>query len=779
MRFGDGTVWQKLLFTVLLGLYLVGLGFSLQDKLARVGQPDVGFTLDGSSLSPTRWDAAVAGLRGGGRVSIVNGVQLTGATLRGEIPQRMRRVVGETNTVVLEHPGGRVSEVTVPVRLWEWEDVLFAEGTTTGLGLLFVVVGVVSFVIRPYAASSWALFAMCTIFGSLLTNLFLQNSANDLTQELYFRLLVGLAAVAPLHAALAFPVAHPILLRKRWILQAIYGAGLGIWSLQLMAWQAQWRGIFAHFGGGFDTSVLLFSMLCFVGRCAWLGWSSRDPLVAQRARILILGTVAGVLPVTLANFLRAFGIAVIDMRLAFSSVGFFLLALGYITLRHDLVNARIAVRRAVIYAAVVGVLTAVAILLVAVRSYAVALLLLPLLYWWPRFDAQLNAWFYPKRARFPELLRTIGGEMLHTASVPAVLDVLATAPARLCDARSCVAFLLPEGSGAEEMAAHGVAPPAHLRLADEVVVQLLRTTRKEIVRDHIAIEPQYSNIRDDCYACLDRLHAEVLLPIIRDARVIGGLAIGERATGDPYEAAELDALSNVAQQGVQAIVRVEATERLRARELEFADLKRFFSPQIIDQVMARGGAGELRSQRKVVTVFFSDLRGFTSFSDSVEPEEVMATLAEYHAAMGRRINEFVGTVERFAGDGIMVFFNDPVDQPDHVERAVRMALAMRGDIATLRRAWLRKGYQIDVGMGIHSGYATCGFVGFEGRRDYSVIGNVTNLAARLCDAAAPGEILVSARIIGAVRNGVRTEAVGDLVLKGFHQPQAAYRLLEG
>ena len=147
--------------------------------------------------------------------------------------------------------------------------------------------------------------------------------------------------------------------------------------------------------------------------------------------------------------------------------------------------------------------------------------------------------------------------------------------------------------------------------------------------------------------------------------------------------------------------------------------------------MARGGAAELRSQRKLVTVFFADLRGFTAFSDSVEPEEVMATLAEYHAAMGRRMSEFAGTLERFAGDGFMVFFNDPVEQRDHVERAARMALAMRADIARLREGWAHRGYRIDAGIGIHTGYATCGFIGYEGRRDYGVIGNVTNLAARL------------------------------------------------
>jgi class 3 adenylate cyclase len=126
----------------------------------------------------------------------------------------------------------------------------------------------------------------------------------------------------------------------------------------------------------------------------------------------------------------------------------------------------------------------------------------------------------------------------------------------------------------------------------------------------------------------------------------------------------------------------------------------------------------------------------------------------------------------------MVFFNDPVEQDDHVDRAVRMALAMRQDVRSLRNEWARKGYSIDVGMGIHTGYATCGFIGYEGRRDYGVIGNVTNLAARLSDAAAGGEILVTARVIAELRNGCRTEAAGQLSLKGFQQPQAVHRVLD-
>lgn len=779
MGFRDGTPQQKALFTFLVLVYALGVAFALEDKRQRIGRPDPGFSLEGNNVSPTRWDAAAAGLWGGGQILTVNGIAVTGVALKQEIPNSLSRTVGSTNTLRLRQTGGHIAEVTLPVRLWNWEDALFAEGTTFGLGALFFAVGVVTFLLRPYVASSWALLAVCCFVGGELSVLLLQLPAGDLWQALYFRLMVGCSAVAPFHAALAFPVVHPILVRHPRIVPAIYAGGTALGLLQFAAWSSGWVGILRHFGGFLDTSVLLASMLCLTLRNLLLAVRSRDPLVAQRARILVLGTVAGVLPLATVNFMRnTLGLLVVDMRVAYATPSLFLLALGYITVRHDLLNARVAVQRAVIYAAVVGVLTVVAVLLVAANPYAVAVLLFPLLYVWPQFNAQLDAWFYPKRARYPELVRGIGAELQAATSIEHILAAVARSPARICDASSAVAFLLPGVvDDSEHVSAVGLVGAPPRGVGEEAVVQLLRTTRKEIFRDHIAVEPQYSNIQADCYRTFDRLHAEALLPVLNEQRVVGGVTIGTRTTGDVYGSAELDALSTVAQQAAQAIERVKAAQRLDRREREFSDLKRFFPPQVIDQVMARGGAAELRSQRKLVTVLFADLRGFTSFSDRVEPEEVMATLAEYHACMGRRIGEYAGTLERFAGDGFMVFFNDPVDQPDHVDRAVAMALAMRADVERLRGEWRRRGYTIDVGMGIHTGYATCGFVGYEGRRDYSVIGNVTNLAARLSDAAGGGEILISGRVMAELRNGGRSEPIGELTLKGFQQPQAVYRLV--
>jgi class 3 adenylate cyclase len=672
------------------------------------------------------------------------------------------------------------------VREWRWADAFFAEGATILLGFLFFAVGIGTFVLRPYTQSSWAVVTLCTLTAGMLTTFLLPEIGTAPVMTLYFLSTVGLINFAPLHAGLVFPAPHWLLTRFPQIVWLIYLAG----AVQSYVYCYGWiDGFHTSFAASRiqGAATLLASILFLVGRCAVCSFRAEDPLIAQRARILLAGSLLGLVPAGIIQLLQqGFQVLPLDTRFMYWSLGIFLFALARVTVHDEILNAAVAVRRAVMYAGAVGVLTAIAWALSAVTPYAVAALLLPLLYVWPRFDERLNQRLYPRRVEFPKILRAIGDDLAAAANVDEVLDKLAAAPTSLCDTARSVAFVLPheghdfphDGHQRELIrVSDGTAIDGAGPIADEPLISMMRTTRQRIQRNHIAVQPQYAKIKDDCYRGFDRLGAQMLLPIVQAHQVIGGLAVGPRTTGEVYERPEIEALRSAAQQAVQAIVRVEATERLRERELEFADLKRFFTPQVIDQVMARGGASGLGSTRKQVTVFFADLRGFTSFSELVEPEEVMTTLAEYHEAMGRRIVEYGGTLERFAGDGFMVFFNDPVEQPDHADRAVGMAAAMLDDMEILRSEWNRQGYNIHVGMGIDTGYATCGFIGYEGRRDYGVIGNVTNLAARLSDAAGPGQVYLSTRARSELRNGARTESVGELVLKGFLQPQPVFRLV--
>ena len=207
-------------------------------------------------------------------------------------------------------------------------------------------------------------------------------------------------------------------------------------------------------------------------------------------------------------------------------------------------------------------------------------------------------------------------------------------------------------------------------------------------------------------------------------------------------------------------------------------LKRFLAPQVA-QMIASSDLPDLvlASHRQEITVLFCDLRGFTNFTETSEPEEVMAVLRDYHENLGELIFRYEGTLERFLGDGIMIVFNDPIPCVDHTERAIRLALDMRERVNELGTQWRRKGHELGFGIGIATGFATVGQIGFQERREYTAIGSVINLASRLCDEAATGQIVIPARVLASVEQSVKVKALGELTLKGFDKPLAAYDVL--
>lgn len=224
---------------------------------------------------------------------------------------------------------------------------------------------------------------------------------------------------------------------------------------------------------------------------------------------------------------------------------------------------------------------------------------------------------------------------------------------------------------------------------------------------------------------------------------------------------------------------LEARVAAQVGEIErIGRLRRFLPPQVVDLVVASGESDALLdSHRRDVSVVFCDLRGFTAFAETAEPEEVMAVLREYHAALGELILRYEATLERFVGDGLLVLFNDPMPCPDHPQRAVRMALDMRDRIGGLADVWRRSGHHLGFGIGIAQGYATLGRIGFDERLDYAVIGTIPNLASRLCGEAKAGQVLVSQRLFGSVERDVEAADVGEFQLKGFQKPVRAYEVV--
>jgi len=259
---------------------------------------------------------------------------------------------------------------------------------------------------------------------------------------------------------------------------------------------------------------------------------------------------------------------------------------------------------------------------------------------------------------------------------------------------------------------------------------------------------------------------------MREGVPIGAIAVARNQVR-PFDAAEIRLIETFADFAVIAIENVRLFQTVERQRTELAR----FAPHVANLLSTGDGEQLLAAHRREITALFCDLRGFTSFSETAEPEEVFSILREYHTAAGEVVSANEGTIEHFAGDGLMAFFNDPVEIDDHELAAVRTATTLAERFATLAADWRKRGYDLGLGVGIATGYATLGRIGFEGRYEYGAIGNSVILASRLSDAAAPGEILLSQRTDASLEGRVETEPVPVLRLKGFTRPVVVMRLV--
>ena len=394
-----------------------------------------------------------------------------------------------------------------------------------------------------------------------------------------------------------------------------------------------------------------------------------------------------------------------------------------------------------------------------------------------------------------------------TFDLQKVLDTLVECAAELCRAERA-SITVPKGERYRRVASYGFSSEWREYLDNNplavdrgnIVGRVVLEGRTIQVED-VEADPEWTFTAGTRLA---KVRTILGVPLMREESPVGVLVL-TRANVEPFTDRQIELVQTFADQAVIAIENArllselrERTDQLDAQSQELAKLnqqleqrvadqvgeiermgrlRRFLPPQVADLIVASGSEKQLESHRREITALFCDLRGFTGFTESADAEDVMALLRDYHAAIGEIIIKYNGTLERYAGDGVMVVFNDPVPVENPALQAVLMALELRDAIGALTETWSRLGHEIGFGIGIAHGFATLGTIGFEGRFDYAAIGTVSNVASRLCDEAKPGQILISPRVLTKVENAVKVEPVGEFELKGIRRPLAAYNVL--
>jgi class 3 adenylate cyclase/putative methionine-R-sulfoxide reductase with GAF domain len=375
-----------------------------------------------------------------------------------------------------------------------------------------------------------------------------------------------------------------------------------------------------------------------------------------------------------------------------------------------------------------------------------------------------------------EQQRAISGVLravARSAGIQPVLDEVVEACERLCRADYGALYLLEQGL-LHVVAYHtadfgGEYDREHPHALDRTTAAgRAAVERKPVHIPDIRADPEYSYGGPTEY-----YRSLIAVPIMVEDDLIGAVVLSRREP-EPYAHEHIELVQTFADQAAIAITNarlLEAVERQRT------ELSRFLSPQVAELISSRDGEQLLAGHRAYISCLFCDLRGFTAFAETAAPEELFDVLREYHGALGMLVSAHEATLEHFAGDGVMVFFNDPVAVPDHEQQAVRFALAAQERVAPLTEGWRKRGIELGLGVGVEAGYATVGRIGYEGRYDYGAVGTVANLASRLSTRADGGQILIGPRLFAAVEEAVETAPAGKLELKGFARPVDAYEVL--
>jgi class 3 adenylate cyclase len=784
---------RNIIVLVLATIYILVCALSLITTRNWINKPFPGFLVLKNNIVPIiwlpDWEGFKRGIKYGDLVVAVNGNpvrssdELDSYVLKSKIGDSL------SFTVTRGIKGKQQPPINIPVSIFTLKDYLLISFVPMSFGILWYSFGLIVFYLKPNSTASWAF-----LFLGITIGMILGPSVEFSTNHHNFMAIIFLPCGGPavFFLGLNFPVEYKF---RRYIVAITMLITALIMSFYLYFYFSFQNDLFRFI----DT----FFIQAYGGVLALLGFFllfrsffiSDDPLVRQRRKVVLYGFIVSSLGV-LIFYIGTVIYKESNMLFAFVLISAVPLSIGYAIVKHNLFDVDVFIRRSFSYLLVSGIVVIMFFGLIAFLSISLGLItgsssqiaavlstLLMVIIFRPlrdRVDKIIDRRFYREKYEYKTTIQKASEYLVSIIDLDQLLNqILDTVLDAIKIERGMILLREKDPERFQVTVARGYEDPESFEpfSKEHFLIQYLTENQKAVQINDVQELDEFAEYRDIFLRLIKGSGIILVIPVLYEQHLIGMLGLSEKKSGAWYSSEDIELLQTLMNHTAVSIENARKVEVVKRQEMMESKFARFMSPNLVKAMIEGAEDPFTTTKRKRLTVFFSDIRGFTALSDEMEAEESMELLNHYLQEMTTIIYQHEGTLDKFMGDGIMVFFNDPLDQDDHAARAVKMSVAMQKRMDELQEKWFEAGQKpLSIGIGINTGYMSVGGVGSERHMDYTVVGNQVNLAARLQGLASGGEIVISHSTYGQVKDLVEVEDRGEVKVRGLHQPVKIYKV---
>ncbi len=785
-----GTLVSRMLFVIIGLVFLITSAFCLINSLSLVNRPFPGFLYNSrlalAYVGPQHWTGVQAGLKYPDKILKANGQVVSSAR---ELKEALAQVRPGDAVQYTIQKSDHVVDATIVAMQFTWFDLFMVFGLNFLVGIIYFLLGVIVFLLKPDTQVSWMFFLNCVLL-SLGNVAGFDEFSTHYGGKTVMLFIVPYLGATLCHTGLIFPERVRLIKRHPYWLVVPYAVATGFF---LVAWLQYPKPLaiatysVSQIYEALGVLVVIVSSLLAYGR-------SPSVLARARSKVVLLGAAFSFPLPSTVPIVSSLGIAIANIPVSLANIPLivFPAAIGYAIARHNLFDVDVYIKRAVGYVMMTAIValayfslqTLISTVVLrpilgenAQKVYPILFALLVVFLFNPvnrRVQDAVDKMFFRKKFDYKQMVASVSNALnsllnlneiikliIHTVRQEIFIDaagVILLEPQK----KGCQTFFIADVPGNVKDQSKEVCIPY-----DDPLLALLSKEKKLITKYDIAEDPRYVNVRESCGQRFSEMAASLAIPLIYQDEVKGVLALGYKKSGHFYTREDIDLLTTLANQGAVAIENAKLVEQMKKEEAVRTNLARYLSPQIVDQIIQKDVKVNLGGDRKVVTVLFSDIRNFTTITETRPPDQLVQILNEYFTEMAGIIFENQGSLDKYIGDAIVAVFGSLIPLENSTPHAVTAAIQMMKRLPILNEKWMKEyGFTMNIGIGINTGEVFLGNIGSPERMEFTVIGDTVNVASRFSGLAKPGQILITREAFNCLGPDIRYKELPPSEVKG-------------